>query len=103
MRDALEVIQEYAARNASNAWARRLARIKTFEAVPGEPARGGVSRVVLEEWVPRVGGECCHRSWGGRPALVTVVELDGGFTKVADSQGELYWVLTAQLHPVVAS
>lgn len=102
MREALEVIQEYAARNAGNEWARRLARMKTYQAVPGEPARGGVSRVVLEEWVPRVGGECLHTPWGGAAEWAVVVELDGGFTRV-DLDGEVRWVLTANLHPVVSS
>jgi len=103
MRDALEVLQEYGRRNAGNAWVQQLTRMKAFQAVPGEPASGGVSRVVLEAWVPRVGGECCHRSWGGKPELMTVIELDGAFTQVRDCVGGTYWVLTSQLHPVVGS
>ena len=103
MRDALEVLQEYGRRNAGNPWAQQLTRMKAFQAVPGEPASGGVARVVLEAWVPRVGGECVHQAWDGQAERMTVLELDGGFTKVADSDGEVYWVLTAQLHPVMGS
>jgi len=103
VRDPLEVLQEFGRRNALNPWAQQLTRMKTFQAVPGEPARGGVSRVVLEEWVPRVGDACCHQSWGGEPELMTVIELDGAFTQVCDRDGDAYWVLTAQLHPVVGS
>ncbi len=103
MRDALEVLQEFGRRNVGNSWAQRLVRQKTFQAVPGEPARGGVSRVVLEEWAPVVGEACVHVGAAGRPRVVSVAALEGRFARVLVDGEVGEWVLVADLQPVVGS
>jgi len=107
MRDALEVLQEYGRRNAGNAWAQQLTRMKAFQAVPGEPASGGVSVVRLPAWAPQVGEACLHVG-AGRPRLVVVAALDGRFARVlvdcdVFGDGWVESVLVADLNPVVGS
>lgn len=106
--DTLAVLQDYHRRAvaAGNAWAERLARIKTYEAVPGEAASGehGQRTVRLREWIPSTGESCVHEGIARRRRPVTVLGLDGRFAFVQgleDDGGE--WVLVADLTPVVAS
>lgn len=106
--DTLAVLQDYHRRAvaAGNEWAERLVRIKTFEAVPGEPtgSPGGLQRLALREWTPGPGEACVHEGIARRRRLVTVLGLDGRFAFVQgleDDGGE--WVLVADLTPVVAS
>lgn len=104
MSRALEVIEGYARRNAGNAWAQRLSRMKTQEAVPGEPSRlQATRRVVVEGWVPSVGEACLHVGAAGRARVVTFAALDGRFARVvADGEfGE--WVLLSDLSPLVGA
>lgn len=106
-RDPLATLQEYHRRMGGDSWADRLVRIKTYEAVPGEPAGsggGGLRRVALQEWTPGPGEACVHEGIARRRRLVTVLDLDGRFALVQgleDEGGE--WVLVADLTPVVGS
>lgn len=106
MKDSLQVIEEYHARAVAtgNGWAQVLARKACHELVPGEPSREGApveQQERLQEWLPRVDQEVLHQRWGGHASRVTVLELDAGFTRVRDEEGQTRWVLTTDLQPLV--
>lgn len=114
MSHSLQVIDEYHARAVAtgNTWAQTLARRVTYGLTPGEPSRerrDTLSEVDTNEiedaatWLPRVGGQALHQSWGGVASRVTILELDGGYTRVQGQDAEVYWVWTAHLHPLVRS
>lgn len=94
--DSLAVVEEFHARAvaAGNEWAQGLARRVTQGLVPGE-----LGQVEATEWVPRVGMECVLNVRGGAAVPVTVVVVDGEYSKVRLADGRELWDLTVLLAP----